>query len=236
MINIAICDDDINMAKEIEGLINETACNDSYNLSLFTDGNTLLNTNLMQYDMVFLDIEIGEVNGIDIAVELRKTNDNALIYFVTSHSSYVSEALRYLPFQYMLKPISANKGLFVEEFNRGIAKIKKDRQKVVVKTRYDVCTMDVKNIVYIERINRKVEIFTTSGKVSSTSKFDDLYDKLLPYDFVKCHHSLLINMKFIAKVKGNELVLKNGETLPISRNYLHSTRETYNRFLAGVII
>ena len=120
MINIAICDDDINVTKEIEDLINNMSNKQMFNIEIFVDGNEFLQTDYAKYDIVFLDIEMGSVSGIDIALEIRKINDSSIIFFITNHFRYISEALKSMPFQYILKPINVKRELFFEEDRKSV--------------------------------------------------------------------------------------------------------------------
>ena len=89
MINIAICDDDISVAKEIEELIKSIVNTEVYNITIFDNGDDFLKSDLKKYEMVFLDIEIGNISGIDIAVRLRNINKIAIIFFITNHFRYI---------------------------------------------------------------------------------------------------------------------------------------------------
>ena len=236
MINIAIYDDDISVAKEIEELIKSIVNTEVYNITIFDNGDDFLKSDLKKYEMVFLDIEIGNISGIDIAVRLRNINKIAIIFFITNHFRYISEALKSMPFQYILKPISQQKDFFIDEFKRGINKLKKSKHSMLVKTYYGEELIKVGSILYIECLNRKVDIHTKDKVISCTGKLQELIDKLLPYDFIQCHNSYLVNLKYIVQIKHNVLMLNNGMSLPISRRFLHSTRDSRDKYLAGVNI
>lgn len=116
MINIAICDDDINVAKEIESLIKSTINSQIYSTSIYIEAEEFSKVDYAKLDFVFLDIELGDISGIEIATQIRKVNESVIIFFITNHSRYISEALKSMPFQYILKPISEKKNYFLKNF------------------------------------------------------------------------------------------------------------------------
>ena len=93
MINIAICDDDINVAKEIESLIKSTINSQFYSTSIYIEAEEFSKVDYAKLDFVFLDIELGDISGIEIATQIRKVNEYVIIFFITNHSRYISEAL-----------------------------------------------------------------------------------------------------------------------------------------------
>lgn len=236
MINIAICDDEKIVAKEIEELIKSIVNPEIYNTKIFFDGNDLLNSDYSRFDVVFLDIELGEVSGIDIATKIRGVNERAIIFFITNHFRYISEALKSMPFQYILKPICEKKELFFEEFNRGIDRLKKSKHTIQINTQQGEESIRVDSINYIEYLNKNVIIHTNKKEVKFIGKLNEWRDKLLPYDFVQCHKSFLVNLKYIENVKFSEIIMEYNTKIPIGRKYSHNFIETRNKFLLGIIV
>lgn len=230
-INIAICDDDINTAKKIEELIKSVDSLEPFNTTIFVDGKKFCDTNLTKYDIVFLDIELGDMSGIDIAVELKKVNTTDIVFFITSYTSYISDAFKTMPFQYLLKPI--NEKLFREEFLRGLEKLKKAKYRIKIITKYGESNIKVDSIAHIEYINKKLIFYTRDEKISVAGKLSDWTDKLLSYDFVQCHKSFLVNLNCIKTVKYNQIVMDDNTIIPIGRKYAKSFIEGRNNFLLG---
>lgn len=236
MINIAICDDDKNISIEIQELINSTGNPQIYNIVVFDNGMDFFKSNFSNYDIVFLDIEIGDMSGIELAVELRKVNGRTIIFFITNHARYISEALKSMPFQYLLKPISEQRALFFEEFNRGLRKLKKIKQIMRINTLYGEEYVQVDSIKYIEYLNKNIVMHTNEKTVVFVGKLNEWLTKLMPYDFIQCHKSFIVNLNYIEKIKFNNVILKNDVSIPIGRKYAQNLKDARNIFLAGVNI
>lgn len=238
MIKIAICDDDLNVADEIQALICKQGNPNFYKFYVFDDGNKLLASDFNSYDIIFLDIEIGDTaNGIDIGVEIKKTNKSAIIYFVTSYYHYISLALRQIPFQYILKPIKNQEEFFMEEFSRGLNQLRKTKNKILIKSITGDEFVKIQSIKYVECLNRKIEVHLIDGVVlESYGKIKELYSKLSHYNFIRCHVSFLINLNYIAKIKGYEAILVDGTSLPISKRYISIVKEAHLKFMAGICV
>lgn len=236
MINIAICDDDINVTKEIEDLINNMSNKQMFNIEIFVDGNEFLQTDYAKYDIVFLDIEMGSVSGIDIALEIRKINDSSIIFFITNHFRYISEALKSMPFQYILKPINVKRELFFEEFNRGLEKLKKSKHSIVISTQLGEQTIKADTIQYIEYINKKIIFHTNIGVFETVGKLKEWVEKLISYDFIQCHKSFIVNLNYIESVKLSMIIISGNTEIPIGRKYSQNFIEIRNKFLLRIKI
>lgn len=233
MINIAICDDEISVAKEIEDLIKSITNSQIYNTNIFVDGDNFLKTDYSKYDIVFLDIEIGSISGIDIALKLRKVNDSSIIFFITNHFRYISEALKTMPFQYVLKPIKEKRELFFEELNRGLEKLKKSKHYIKINTQQGERLVKVDSISYLEYINKTILLHTSKGNIQFAGKLNEWVEKLIAYDFVQCHKSFMVNLNYIEIAKFNEIILENNTNIPIGRKFSQNFIETRNKFLLG---
>lgn len=112
--NIAICEDSIEMLGELERLVYDCCVRDENQLTCetFSSGEELLDTlkkDHIRFQIYLLDIEMKEVNGLETAAIIRKTDQNAAIIFVTSHSELMQEAFDVLAFHYLIKPIHEEK-------------------------------------------------------------------------------------------------------------------------------
>ncbi len=129
MIKIAICDDDKNIREEVATLLNNSGVDD-ISVEQFASSKSLLSSTVEEYNIIILDIEIDEMLGTEVAMQLRQRKSKSLIFFVTSHSSYISESFKSIPFQYIIKPI--NHELFVNEFKRAVKKIVNNKRVMTV--------------------------------------------------------------------------------------------------------
>ena len=236
MIKVAICDDEISIANELHDLICKHGNQEKYEFFIYDNGNDLLLSDLKLYDMVFLDIELGDMCGIDVGNELKKVNKTAILFYVTNHANYISEALRQTPFQFILKPLKEKEKLFIEEFNRGLKKLLKERNVINVTTNNGNEIIKVQSIQFIECLNRKLEFHLQDKTIYTSGKIKDLKDRLLPYGFEQCHVSYLLNLRYVSQIKGYNVYLFNGDILSISKRYLTTIKESFAKYLAGILI
>lgn len=111
MVNIAICDDDVKFAGRLEEMLIDYAkkCQIKIKIEVFLDGLELLESIKNQkelYDIIFLDIEMKDLNGIEVAKKIRSFDERCLIIYVTSYQSYAIEAYEVQPFRFIVKPIN----------------------------------------------------------------------------------------------------------------------------------
>ena len=109
MINVAICDDDVATTGNLETMLQEIAKRNfvQTEMEVFWDGKKLIKAieNGTYFDIVFLDIEMGQEDGITVARRIRETDKSALIVYVTSHESYIQESFEVRPFRFLVKPV-----------------------------------------------------------------------------------------------------------------------------------
>ena len=110
MLNIAICDDDIQTTGQIEMMIQKIAKRNfaDVDIEVFWNGESLADSVVAGegYDIIYLDIEMNNEDGISTAKRIRKYDKNVLIIYVTSHENYMKESFSVRPFQFLVKPVS----------------------------------------------------------------------------------------------------------------------------------
>lgn len=175
-----------------------------------------------QADVIFLDILMGELNGIDTAMALREMGVENHIVFITSTPDYAIEGYKAKAFRYILKPIRIDtvRTLLEEILEEG------REDSLVVPHGKSSLSVQKEDIVYIERINRKTIIHTQNDEVESAIRLDEL-EKQLDSRFIRCHKSFIVNFKYCVKLKASEMLLKNGESVSISRPNAQKTKAAF---------
>ena len=231
--NIAICDDSKEYLDRIEKLLKPYTEANSLQINRFTSGEEFLDSmdKGSTYDIIFLDIEMAQVSGIEAARKIRETENNAIIIFITSHIHYVSDTFRLAAFQFLLKPIDET--AFRLDFERALQEYKSRHGQYIVRWRDVYCVLEYGEIFYIEAYNRHLFIHTETEGYECMGKLAEDYEKLRPYYFARCHQGYLVNLNKIKRISKVFIKLKNDVEIPVSRGYRARVMEAFNLYLAG---
>ncbi|WP_322020010.1 LytR/AlgR family response regulator transcription factor [Clostridium butyricum] len=132
MYNIAICEDNAVQLEQIRNLFTQFSINENvkFNIYTFFTGEDLLAHDYNHYDIVVLDIKMGQLNGIDVAKIIRKTNEHLKIIFITALDKYWPDGYNVNAFRYILKPLNEN--IFYNEIKNVIAAINKNKAFITI--------------------------------------------------------------------------------------------------------
>ena len=217
MINICLCDDDLNYLNYYSTKINELA--DIYHIPImmetYTSGESLtfeLEDNPNRIDIVIIDIIMKKLNGIEAGQLLRKFGYTGIIIFLTSSKEYALDSFSVEPFNYLIKDLRD------EERKKSIMISSKQTNKLI----------KLDNILYIESIGKKVILYNLSGeKEELNTTLNSLAEKINEYGFIRCHKSYIVNTTYISSFNKSECSLKQGITIPIGRKYSSTFKENY---------
>ena len=227
--NIAVVDDEEIIRKQLKGLIDKQQA--GFYTDVYGTGVELLAAG-KQYDILFLDIQMAGMNGIETARMFRKQNEEAVIIFVTGVKEYVFEAFDVAAFHYLLKPIEENK--FMEVFDRAVKEAGKwkDRgqEQFFVKTKNRNIILNHRNILYVESRGRKAEIHTTGEVIEIYAAMAEL-ESQLGQNFYRCHRGYLVNMAHITEYGSDSISLSNGESIYLAKERYNGFVKEYMRYL-----
>ncbi len=182
----------------------------------------------LDVDVVFLDIEMPNMNGITFA---KKANLTATeIIYTTAYQKYAIDAFRVSAFDFLLKPIDRHE--LVKSIDRLNLKLKEKQQKAITRlhARYNKITVNttkgmifiaLKDILWLESDNNYTTLYISEGQPILTSRsIGDFEEMLLEYDFCRVHHSALINLQHLQEYirgDGGSVILSNGKEIEVSR-------------------
>lgn len=234
MLNIAICDDEECYLNELSNLINENTLNDiQYTLNTYESGEKLLNgIEKDKVDILFLDIEMNGIYGIETGKIIKQKNPNCIIFFVTSHNNYITDIFRLDSFQFLQKPI--NHEDFKYDYDRAITKYKNDHIYLEVKVNGRTRNILLGEIKFIEVTSREIKIHLKNEVVIHNGKFSLYEEKLKAFNFSKTHKSYLVNLTQIEAIENDRVYLRGiGDYIPISRNYKNDFLNEYHKYKIG---
>ncbi|MBR1929866.1 MAG: response regulator transcription factor [Lachnospiraceae bacterium] len=221
---IAICDKEAPIRGQLRDLIRKQEPDSR--IVEFTSAEELLDF-AESIDLLFLDIPMDGMNGMEAARELRARPQNMLIVFVTAMREYVFEAFDVAAFQYLLKPIDQDK--FGEVFRRARETIESkekesaESQVLLFKTKQKTYSLKKQDIYYAENQLKKVILHTVDENIEIYGSMRELA-KQLGHGFYRCHRGYLVNMQHIVEYNSDSIGLSNGEKVFLSK-------EKYNEFV-----
>lgn len=219
MLRIGICDDEEYYRDTISVILSEY-CNSKqieHENCTFADGIDLVNSH-KKFDIIFLDIEMKTLNGIETARKIRETNLNVPIVYITGYSDYWRRAYSVHAFQFMEKPVG--KEQIYQVMNDFYKMIQcENYDKILLITDDGVVTLKYSEIYYfyIEK-KKSVNVYTVSGKYLVKENLGDIYEKLQQDMFYMPHRCCIINLRFVSNVINDyDIVMENGDFLPLAQ-------------------
>ncbi|GFI29297.1 MAG: response regulator transcription factor [Lachnospiraceae bacterium] len=230
---IGICDDQ----KEIREILTDKVKKyyPAEDIAVYSSGEELLAARKLP-DILFLDVQMPEKDGMETARELRKRDRQMIIIFVTVTEDYVFQSFDVGAFHYLIKPLEEEK--FEEVLQKAVRQVRerdsedagtgKERQSLIVTSKGQHITVPVQEIVYAEVFNRKIILHTMDADIEYYGKLKEL-EKKAGEDFYRPHRAYLINLNFVRKYNAGAIYLKRGQALVAKQNY-HDFVKCYLRF------
>ena len=218
MISIAICDDSSNVLRNLEENIQDYARKNEKEIRTFSfhDGSELIENHIGRFDIIFLDIKMPKMNGIETAKKIRENDSNVIIIFLTSLVQYALEGYDVNAANYLIKPISRKR--MEMELDRWVGTLlQKEEPYICFHNDTGNYRILLKNISYIETYNRNLLIHTAEQNIVCYWKMKDMESKIAPYGFSRNYSSYIVNLFYVENIEKNEVKLSTGERLPISK-------------------
>ncbi len=236
MIRIAICDDSAAFSQQTKFMIDhwdESAAHD-ITVELFEDGDALLSAHTKKhFDIVFLDIIMPLISGMEVARELREKDKSVRIVFLTSSKEFAVESYAVKASNYLLKPLDPN-SLFacLDEL---IGEIRSVTKCVVIKGIDAIHRIALADIEYIEAQLKHVAFFLKDGRMKESLEPFHACENMLVLDdgFFKCHRSYIVNIHHIDNYSRSEIAMRSGRRIPISRSCQKSFESSYFHVVFG---
>lgn len=231
MISIAVCDDDDSFTvlaeSEIGRILNSHHI--LHRIARFTSGPGLLAAG--SFDLVFLDIEMSGMDGMELARTVRSRGEKCLLIFLTSYSKYVLSAFDVEAYHYLLKPVNPQK--LEEVLLRSTASITEKKQSYyTMRTEKGGFRIPFCNILYFEVLGRRISVHTHKDTFSFNGRLEEV-EGLVPETFYRCHRSYLVNLSCVCRYEHNDLLLVSGDKIPLSRRKTSEFGKLFLSHLCG---
>ena len=230
---IAVCDDEWTATKQISAYLDEISkdTKDEYITYYYHSGEELLENLPSDVQIFILDIQMGNLSGMDVAHILRDQGIDAYLFFVTSKIEYALEGYEVHAYSFFRKPLS-----FVS-FKRNILEvcdqIKAKHIKPMIQLKGESTdTYLIEDILYIEVLKHTTTIYTSNeAKSYNNEPISQLEERLSDYHFFRCHKSYLINLNHIVNYTIDTITLDNGDEIPLSKHRKKDFKDTYTLYL-----
>lgn len=233
MIQIAIVDDEKECLERISSYLKNIF---GYHISAFlADSAEHLIEKYKEgtvFDIVFLDIEMNSVTGIEAAKFISQNYGNTIIIFTTAHNQYVKEAFYVNAFQYMFKPIEFRDFKF--ELERAIGALKRRNHAYEITCNYEKTVLECSDIIYIETRGRHLSAKTADNEYIYNGTVREAEKELSKYGFSRIEQGLLVNLSHVSRLDNTKVLLDNGEEKYISRRLYKIFLSEFNLFISGV--
>lgn len=231
MLKLALCDDDSALLEILEKYFDKLD-DSSLDYDIYFSADELykhIKNQKIRYDVYLLDIEMKGMNGLELARCLREQDSNSLIVFLTSYSKYVFGVFEVITFDFLLKPIEYSK------FVKLIQKIKRylqiTKRTFVFSYRKNSFSIPCEEIYYIEKSGRRAYLYTKNKEYIFNMTLDEIWKQLDPTVFVSIYPSCIVNLSYVREIVRNELILKTGNKLYVSKKYCQEIKKKHLRFI-----
>lgn len=211
-IRIAIVEDDEVASATLSSYLQRYAKENSIQFKTQVYGNaiSLLNSYKAEFDIIFMDIRMPYINGMDAAHRLRALDQKVILIFVTSLTQYAVAGYEVDALDYIIKPV--NYYDFALKLSRAVKRIPKvQSSQLIISTDAGIVRLDPDDIRYVETQGHHLIYHTLSGEYTQYSSLNKLEEKLEGFSFARCNSCYLVNLQYVRNVKGYVLTLDCGE-------------------------
>lgn len=232
---ILICDDDLEIAKELQKILHCFFKKSSLKIPeivVYNNGESLL-ADPYTKDIVFLDIEMPGMSGIYVGNLLKKENKNTIIFIVTSYAEYLDEAMKFHVFRYLSKPL--DKQRIFRNMKDALELYNTSTTKIPIETKRGVFTVSATDIIFVEANSHKVIVHTLKHTYESIHNMKYWISALNMPCFFNSHRSFIVNFQYVSDFDRSLIRLYNGQyEAYLTRRKYTQFKDTYLLYLESI--
>lgn len=231
MYKIAICEDELLQKTYMDNLLKKIAQDNKvdFDIKLFAAGEQLLEAGYDAFDMIILDIEMGQINGIEVAKRIRQTNKEVKIIFVTGVEKLWPEGYNVNAYRYIVKPVEE------ESFSKAIVELletmDKPQQYIMLKNEGTLERIAIPDIKYLAIQDRKVELYIRGRSITTNIPMQEWEEMLCGHGFASPHKSYLVNLQYVSRLNKESLQLTTGEEVYVSKRKYKTFKEEFMMYV-----
>jgi len=185
------------------------------------------------FDVLFVDIQMSGMNGMEMAKKIRKKDKNIVIIFTTGLSDYIEEGYEVEAMHYLIKPVSEEK---LNTCLDRAAKKRKPEKYILVHTKEEILKINTEQVYYAEamghgcrlRLEKKEKLIEIK---ESISQIEQILDKT---EFIKCHRSYICRIRGIFRIDKASVYFDDGSSIPVSRRMYEQVNQAFIRCFSRV--
>ena len=232
-IKITIVDDSAEAANRMEALLTQYA--DPKNLDIvvkkYSDGFSFIENYNKNTDIVFMDIRMPSMDGVQAAHELRKIDSRVVLIFITNHIQYAVKGYEVEAQNFLVKPLKYGDLCFT--MDKALSRLKMydfSDYKISLTTDRGTVVLRASEIVYIEIVRHRLYFHMPGAVYDMYGTLNDIEEQIAPYGFMRCNACYLVNLRYVRSVKRYSCVLWDGE----KQTELSVSRNKYKSFMDGI--
>ena len=234
MIQIALVEDTVEDREQFLSALAAYRETDAtpFSLSVFETQAAFFASFAGQYDLIFLDIELPDGNGLDIGREIRKTDARAVLVFLTKMGQFAIHGYEVDAADYILKPLDEK--IFAVKMKKFLRRVRHSRPlSVAVFVGGGKQVIDAQTILYVEVYKHDLTYHTADRAYTERGTLKEAEAALKEVCFFRLSNCYLVNLRHVAGIGKSELTLDSGETLQVSRSRKKELVDAFNRYLGG---
>lgn len=233
-LNVAVCDDDPHQIENLKAVVRmwakERGC--FCEIAAFPGAEAFLfeYSENRAFDILLLDIEMGGINGVELARTVRAENEAVQIVFITGFPDFIAEGYDVGAVHYLLKPTAAEK--IVAVLDRAVKNLGKKEKTVLIETDGTNRILELSKILYVESFAHETVIRLANERIRCKTPLVKL-EQALGGQFIHCHRSYLVGLHAIRSITKTDVILENSEKLPISRRMYTQLNQAFISYYKG---
>lgn len=235
---IAICDDMEQDTQYIASAVNKWAEKEDITVDIdtFSSAESFLfyYAEYKDFDILLLDIEMQTMNGVELAKRIRKENDSIQLVFITGYPDFMAEGYEVSALHYLMKPVSFDK--LSEVLDRAADKLDRTEKSVIFTLDGEIIRVAVREIVSVEAFAHSCNLTTSNTRFelkTGISAIEKLLYEAAGGEFVRCHRSYIVGVKYIRSISKTDITLDGGVKIPLSRSNYQAVNQAFIRYFKG---
>lgn len=232
-LRIAVCEDSAKEQEKLLAILDESQIPPQ--TVTFASGEDFLKAYRQgKYDLLFMDIYMGGMTGIEAVSKLRKTDESLVVAFITTSTDHTRESYRLNALKYLEKPVQKKAVLELLQF---VQLKKENTPRLVVRIGGKECSPPFERILFVEQKDHTLYLHLAGGEVlETTGKLDKIESQFAGQPFFRCHKSYLVNLSHVAELDKwlMMFVMKEGKSVYIRRESMGKAKKAYETYIFGI--